>query len=59
MRYRRSWNTCGKVSGRQGDKFANCGFVVRRDEMVPYFPKGKLVLICKKLYTNDFDPNGS
>ena len=48
---------CGRKSGRDTDKvaeagltpaFANCG--------APYFAEARLVLVCKKIYVEDIDP---
>lgn len=48
---------CGKVSGRDTDKFAACGFHVEMaDEHAPYIQEANLVLVCKKLYWSDLDP---
>ena len=49
---------CGSVSGRDHDKFAECGFHVGMDgESTPYIQEASLVLVCKKLYWNDLDTN--
>ncbi len=47
---------CGRVSGRDEDKFARCGFDVLEVEGAPVFAQARLALVCKKLYTHDIDP---
>ena len=46
----------GKVSGRDEDKFAACGFHVAAAGQAPYIQEADLVLVCKKRYWNDLDP---
>lgn len=42
---------CGRVSGRDEDKIAHCGFTVKAAECgAPYFGEAELVLVCRKLY---------
>lgn len=47
---------CGRVSGREEDKFARCGFHVETADGAPYPREAELVLVCKKLYWQDLDP---
>lgn len=48
---------CGAVSGRDEDKFAACGFHVEEAaEGAPYIREAEMVLVCKKLYWNDLNP---
>lgn len=47
---------CGRVSGREEDKFARCGFHVEAAGGAPYPREAQLVLVCKKLYWQDLDP---
>lgn len=51
--YRSQLAYCGKVSGRDEDKIAHCGFTVAHEEGIPYFAEASLVLICRKLYAQD------
>jgi len=53
--YRAALNTCGSTSGRDGDKFAKTGLTPVFDA-APYVEQAHTVLLCKKLYTQDFDP---
>lgn len=48
---------CGSHSGKDEDKIAKCGLTLQYDESTPYFNQARLVLICKKLYWQDMDPN--
>lgn len=54
--YRQELSYCGKISGRDEDKIAHCGFTVLRQEGVPYIAQAELVLLCRKLYSQDMDP---
>ena len=42
---------CGRASGRDVDKIAECGFTVQYAEDTPYFEQAQLVFICKKIAT--------
>ena len=49
---------CGKVSGRDEDKIAHCGFTVETAECgAPYFAEAELVLVCRKLYRQSMTPD--
>ena len=55
--WRKALAYCGRVSGREEDKFAHCGFhVAMEGEDAPYIQEANLVLVCRKLYWNDLDP---
>ncbi len=47
---------CGKVSGRDVDKFTDSGLTPCFDLDAPYFEEAKLVLCCRKLYGQFLDP---
>ncbi len=48
---------CGSKSGRDVDKDAACGFTPAFAEGdAPYYEEAALVLVCKKLYQQDFAP---
>ena len=54
--YRKQLVLCGSASGREHDKFAECGFHADwADGTTPYVQEASLVLVCKKLYWNDLD----
>ena len=47
---------CGTKSGREVDKDALCGLTpVGSESGAAYYEEARLVLVCKKLYTHDFD----
>lgn len=47
---------CGSKSGRDTDKVAEAGLTPVFDAQAPYFGEARLVLVCRKLYTQDLDP---
>ena len=48
---------CGATSGRDTDKFAECGFHVGlAGPDAPYIEEARLVLVCRKRYWQDLDP---
>lgn len=53
--FREQYNYCGKISGRDEDKVAKCGFNVEGE--VPYFKEANMVLKVKKLYCQPLDEN--
>ena len=54
--YRDKLAYCGRVSGRDEDKIAHCGFETLVVEGAPVFTQARLALVCKKIYTHDIDP---
>lgn len=46
----------GSVSGRDEDKLSKSSLTVGHIDNTPYFEEANLVLICKKLYAQDFKP---
>lgn len=54
---REALSFCGSHSGRDCDKAAETGLTPIFSESAPYFEQARLVLICKKLYCQPFDPN--
>ena len=55
-KYRAALNYCGSHSGRDGDKIKAADLTPLFDGTTPYFQEAKAVLVCKKLYRQDFDP---
>lgn len=49
--YRDALKFCGSKSGRDYDKAKETGLTPCYDEKAPYFEEAKLVLICKKMYS--------
>lgn len=52
---RRALQFCGSKSGRAVDKVAETGLTPVFDAPAPYFAEAELVLVCRKLYTQDLD----
>ncbi len=55
--HRGKLNFCGSNSGRDVDKIKECELEVLHDNETPFFAEADLVLICKKLYVQRFDPS--
>lgn len=53
--YREQLGYCGKISGRNEDKVAKCGFTVEHKDGVPYFAESRLVINCRKLYAQEMN----
>lgn len=51
--YRPALNLCGRVSGRDCDKFAEAGLTPAFYGDTPYIEEARMVLICRKLYADD------
>jgi len=54
--YKKQLNYLGSVSGRDEDKITKAGLTVLAPDGTPYFEEARLVLICKKLFAQPFDP---
>ena len=53
--FRKQLNICGSKSGRDTDKVTECGFTPAfASTGAVYFEEAELVLVCKKIYTEDF-----
>lgn len=50
--YRPALSLCGRMSGREGDKFAAAGLTVATTDGIPYPAEAHTVLLCKKLYVD-------
>ena len=48
----------GSVSGRDENKMEKCGLKTVTDDLAPYFAESRLVVICRVMGKNDFDPAG-
>ena len=51
--YRPALNLCGRVSGRDCNKFAEAKLTPAYFGDTPYIAEAKMVLICRKLYADD------
>lgn len=50
--YRSALRLCGTKSGREIDKFAATGLTSAVAEGTPYIKEARIVLLCRKLYTD-------
>ena len=57
--YKKHLGLLGKKSGRDTNKIGECGFNVRFAECgAPYFDEAELVLVCRKKYSGEIEPDG-
>ena len=57
-KYRKALSLCGSKSGRDVDKIKECGFTVRTAACgAPYFEQARLVLVCRKRFVQEMDPD--
>ena len=54
--YREKLTLCGKKSGRDINKMAECGFSVQPESGAPVFEQADTVLICRKLFSQAMLP---
>ena len=55
--YKKQLTYLGSVSGRIESKIKKSGLTVEKEDNVPYFKESKLVIICKKLYIQEYNSN--
>lgn len=56
--WRKALSLCGSKSGREVDKVKECGFTVKTAQCgAPYFEEASLVLVCRKRFAQEMDPN--
>ncbi len=57
-KYRKALNLLGSRSGREGDKIAKSGLtpIASTQVAAPAFAEAELIIECKKMYWDDFDP---
>ncbi len=56
-KFKKSLMFCGRNSGREIDKIKECGLTPEFEMNIPYFKEAKIVLFCKKLYSQFIDPD--
>ncbi len=56
--YKKILSYLGTVSGRDEDKISKSGLKVVYEGGTPYFEESDLVLICRKLYSQELDTKG-
>ena len=54
--YKKELGVLGSKSGRDGDKIAEVSFDIEEVENQPTFKQGKMVFVCKKIYSDMIDP---
>ena len=54
--YRKALTYCGTHSGRHSDKIKEAGLTPVKEGDFIYFSEARLVLACRKIYTQDIDP---
>lgn len=52
-KYRKELGYCGKISGKNEDKVASCGFTVDHVDGAAYFKECRMVFVCKKIYSQE------
>lgn len=55
--YKPALSLCGSRSGRDVDKGKETGLTPVFDQAAPYFEQAELVLVCRKLYAQNIDPD--
>lgn len=55
--FRKELTYLGTVSGRDEAKIEKTGLTVCHEAGVPYFDQSKIVLVCRKLFCQQLDPN--
>lgn len=56
--HRQKLTYLGRHSGRDGDKIAESGLTPLYERETAYFSEAKLVLVCKKIYRQELNPDG-
>ena len=56
--YKKDLAYCGKVSGRDEDKIAKCGFTVAHENGFPYLAASRLVKKKKKMFSQELSAAG-
>jgi flavin reductase (DIM6/NTAB) family NADH-FMN oxidoreductase RutF len=57
-KHRKALTYCGTHSGRDTDKVKGAGLTPVKDGGFVYFEEARLVLACRKIYSQDIDPKG-
>ena len=52
--FRKKLSYLGTVSGRDENKIAKVGLTVKHELNTPYFDEAKIVVICRKMYAQEF-----
>jgi flavin reductase (DIM6/NTAB) family NADH-FMN oxidoreductase RutF len=54
--FKKQLSYIGAVSGRKEDKISNSNLTIQHSDNTPFFEEGKLVIMCRKLYAQEFKP---
>ncbi|MCD8105455.1 MAG: flavin reductase [Lachnospiraceae bacterium] len=54
--YKKVYGYLGTVSGRDEDKIGKSALHVAREGETPYFEEAKIVMVCRKLFAQPYDP---
>lgn len=54
--YKKQLSYLGTVSGRDEDKISKSNLTIQHSDDTPYFEEGKLVIFCRKLYSQELKP---
>lgn len=54
-KYRKELQYCGRISGKDEDKLAHCGFTVSDIDGIPCIDQASITVLCKKIYAADID----
>ncbi len=52
--FKKQLSYLGSVSGRDEDKITRANLTVAQSDNVPYFDEAKIVIVCKKLYCQEY-----
>lgn len=52
--FKKQLSYIGTTSGREEDKISKANLTVQHIDDTPYFEEGKMAIICKKIYAQDF-----
>lgn len=55
--FRKELSYLGTVSGRDEPKIEKAGLTIRHEDSVPYFDQSKIVMICRKLFAQQLNPD--
>lgn len=54
--FKKQLSYLGSVSGKNEDKISKSNLTIIDSNGIPYFEEGKMSIICKKLYAQEFKP---
>ena len=56
-KYKKELSYLGTVSGRDEDKMGKTSLTLNHYENIPYFEEAEIIITCKKLFAQEFQPN--